>query len=148
MTYNHKLFILYNRENSFTLSLRSEIDKTIVLVSDQTVDKKATRENVLKAADVLLARLNDKAKGDRLMTIKFHYEEPQDSKDLTLDDVECNQFFVNRNGELCQKVTARTYNRITNTHGLPEGEALDYQYNNPTDIEIQRVLPRVEKIEY
>jgi len=65
-------------------------------------------------------------------------------KQLTIADVEVDQFFVCSNGYLCQKANDCFYNTITDDNGILSCESFDC---NP-DYEIKRILPRVTKIEF
>lgn len=76
--------------------------------------------------------------------MKFIYEEVKKNKQLTLEEVEENQFFVCTDGYLCQKADETAYTTIADDEGNPTCCKLDCDY----DIPIQRILPRVEKIEF
>ena len=77
--------------------------------------------------------------------IKFIVEEKEIKEELTLEDVEEDQFFVNDEGRLCQKVSEDMYNTIADDKGEPfacETICCDY------DMPIMRVLPKVKRIEF
>jgi hypothetical protein len=76
--------------------------------------------------------------------MKFIYEKQTKDKQLTLKDVENNQFFVCKNGYLCQKECSESYVVIADGEGNPSCECFD----SDEDEQIQRILPRVEKIEF
>lgn len=77
--------------------------------------------------------------------MKFILSEPVKEKQLVLADVAVNQFFVNRNGWLCQKVVSDSYLQITNREGKPYPDFYD---GEDPDQPVQRILPNVERIEY
>lgn len=76
--------------------------------------------------------------------MKFIYENQEENKTLTLNDVGENQFFVCEDGYLCQKVYEYAYITIADDEGNPSCMKFDCDYNMP----INRILPRVEKIEF
>jgi hypothetical protein len=65
-------------------------------------------------------------------------------KQLTIADVEVNQFFVCSVGYLCQKVTDSLYTSIADENGLLSCEIFDCNQ----DYEIERILPKIAKIEF
>ena len=77
--------------------------------------------------------------------MKFILSETIKEKRLTLADVIVNQFFVNKEGSLCQKVSHSSFNQITNALGEPYSDFYD---GEDSDQPIQRILPNVERIEY
>lgn len=63
----------------------------------------------------------------------------------TFKDVEFNQFFVNADGELCQKVCFDSYNLIASKNGSP----LSHQVKNVrADWPIERFIEKIEKIKF
>jgi hypothetical protein len=67
------------------------------------------------------------------------------SKELTFNDVEEDQFFVDIDGRLCQKGGETFFCMITE----PDGTPCLICYNNAyDDMPIERVLPLVDKIEF
>ncbi len=71
--------------------------------------------------------------------------EKETKKQLTFADVEEDQFFVNRFGFLCQKTKYDTYSSIANECGEP----YSCTYGNvKNDTKIQRIFPKVIKIEF
>ena len=77
--------------------------------------------------------------------IKFVYEKERSGKGLVFGDVEEDQLFVSVYGNLCQKVGRDSYNIIADNTGEPcAGHIDDVKLNG----RIQRILPRVEKIEF
>lgn len=81
-------------------------------------------------------------------TVKFIYGKEIKGKQqdkLTLIDVKNNQFFVSREGYLCQKMDDMSYITITDKQGRP---SCDY-VEGPDDMPIARLLSHeVKKIEY
>ncbi len=76
--------------------------------------------------------------------MKFILEEnPQ--KQLSLKDVEENQFFVNYYGSLCQKTTKTSFSVIAGREGAPLG---GHFADVSEDLLIAKILPRVTKIEF
>lgn len=67
------------------------------------------------------------------------------SKQLTFSDVEEDQFFVDQDGRLCQKGGETFYCMITESDGTPCSIYYNGAYD---DMPIERVLPRVDKIEF
>lgn len=76
--------------------------------------------------------------------MKFILEETQD-KSPVFGDVEIDQFFVNKFGELCQKITADTFVALTDEEGKP---CAYYSHSVMPTQPIQRILPKVVRIEY
>lgn len=76
--------------------------------------------------------------------MKFIYEKQENKGELTLKDVAENQFFVCVDGYLCQKVYACAYTTIADNEGDPSCSHLTCDEDMP----INRILPRVEKIEF
>lgn len=76
--------------------------------------------------------------------MKFIYEKQEEKKTLTLNDVENNQFFVDADGYLCQKIGSESYITIADEEGYP---CCGYYRVNP-EKSIARLLPIVEKIEF
>ncbi len=77
--------------------------------------------------------------------IKFIVAEEKQEKQLTLDDVKEDQFFVNDEGRLCQKVDKDSYNTIADYSGEPV--ACETNFCN-SDTPIIRVLRKVTRIEF
>ncbi len=75
--------------------------------------------------------------------MKFILAEKQETKP-SLKDVETNQFFVTVDGELCQKISCSSYNMVALKGGIPYA---DY-FSDCHDFVIERVLPKVVKIEF
>ena len=76
--------------------------------------------------------------------MKFIYE-TQSPIQLTFQDVEEDQFFVDIHGCLSQKVAKNKYNCITNDSGdLCADHYIDVSINQ----KIERILPKVTKIEF
>ncbi len=77
------------------------------------------------------------------MKIIFEKEENQD-KQLTIADVEENQFFVCKDGYLCQKITDSRYNTIAKSNGQLYSGYFSCEAHYP----IKRILPKITKIEF
>lgn len=77
------------------------------------------------------------------MTIKFETEKDKRTE-LVFSDVQCNQFFIDANGWLCQKISLSTYNTIANRRGVPFALHIDRDVD-PCD-PITDILPHVTKI--
>jgi hypothetical protein len=77
------------------------------------------------------------------MILSFKPSSP--SGELTFNDVEEDQFFVDIDGRLCQKGNETFYCMITESDGTP---CLIYYNDAYDDMPIERVLPRVDKIEF
>ncbi len=76
--------------------------------------------------------------------MKFILETPAEEKPLTFEDVKVNQFFVTVGGELCQKIDSSSYNMVAAEDGIP----LANHYCSTYGFKIQRILPKVAKIEF
>ena len=77
--------------------------------------------------------------------IKFIVAEEKQEKQLTLADVKEDQFFVNDEGRLCQKVGKNMYNAIADDNGEPVAcETTCCGYDMP----IVRILPKIKRIEF
>lgn len=77
--------------------------------------------------------------------MKFIYEK-ETEKQMTLNDVGENQFFVCEDGYLCQRIASESYITIADEEGYPSCGYYMSRYN--ADMPIRRILPRVEKIEF
>jgi len=77
------------------------------------------------------------------MKIIFEKQNKKEEQ-LTIADVEVDQFFVCGDGYLCQKVTDSLYTSIADENGLLSCEIFDCNQH----YEIKRILPRVKKIEF
>ena len=75
--------------------------------------------------------------------MKIIFESEKDV--LTFNDVVVDNFFVNVSGELCQKSDDISYAVIANSHGEPLSY---YSYDVRPDTKIERILPKVKKIEF
>lgn len=76
--------------------------------------------------------------------MKFIYEKQEKKKDLTLKDVQTNQFFVCKDGYLCQKANEEEYITIADNEGYPSSNYFECGKYMP----IARLLPLVERIEF
>ena len=71
--------------------------------------------------------------------------EKQKSRKLTFSQVEANQFFVDKDGDLCHKINASLFNVIARKGGIPRPSiSLDIS----PDAEIERICEKVTKIEF
>jgi hypothetical protein len=77
--------------------------------------------------------------------MKFILEENQETKLPSLKDVEENQFFVCSCGSLCQKTTNSSYSVVALSNGGPHG---DYYSGQSINLRINKILPKVVKIEF
>lgn len=77
--------------------------------------------------------------------IKFITEAETKNETVTLEQVSIDQFFVNSDGYLCQKVLTDTYLVIANAGGEPHSSVRD---ECEEDEVIKRILPRIKKIEF
>lgn len=76
--------------------------------------------------------------------MNFIYEN-EAVKTPTFGDVEHNQFFVDNNGYLCQKTGIRCFTIVAQNDGTPYSSWLE---NVRSDRTIQRIIPKVQKIEF
>ena len=76
--------------------------------------------------------------------MKFIYEH-EGTNTLTFGDVQENQFFVDSDGYLCQKICSDSYNTIANSNGVPYSSSTTSADNSDA---IKRILPKVTKIEF
>lgn len=73
--------------------------------------------------------------------MRFILSKPIKEKRPIFADVEANQFFVNANGWLCQKLSSISFLQITDSDGKPCAMIYNgYDKNNY----IERILPHVE----
>lgn len=79
------------------------------------------------------------------MNIKFHTDNQETQTNLTLLDVDENQFFINDNGYLCQKVSNYAYNVIAVSQGMPLAYYKNLDLSDSLAI-IYKILPKVTKI--
>ena len=77
--------------------------------------------------------------------IEFIQKENQQPKPPTLADVKSNQFFISKDGWLCQKRTSTSYIIIANYKNSPFA---DYSYDVNVDMVIGKVLPEIEFIKF
>jgi hypothetical protein len=77
------------------------------------------------------------------MEINFTAE--QNSKTLTFGEVMEDQFFVNKDGLFCQKVSSDFYTIIADEEGIPMASFYD---NVTREEKIKRLLPEVTKINF
>jgi hypothetical protein len=75
--------------------------------------------------------------------MKFIYAQEEKPK-LIFGNVDCEQFFVDHLGYLCQKVNNKVYYTIANDRGKPVTLRYETEANTP----IQRFIPHVERIEF
>jgi hypothetical protein len=79
--------------------------------------------------------------------IKFITEETTPAQ-LEFRDVEEDQFFVNHYGNLCQKISDDKYNVIADKNGGPLGCAATFVGEDRRDLFVQRILPKITRIEF
>jgi hypothetical protein len=77
------------------------------------------------------------------MKIIFEKEDDQVNQ-LTIADVETNQFFVCSDGYLCQKFSNSRYVTIADS----SGELTCEDFSCPVNYAIRRILPKIAKIEF
>lgn len=77
--------------------------------------------------------------------MKFIFTEPLAAKSPTYEDVRTDQFFVYK-GRFCQRVTSTYAQTITDDQGVPCAAVKYLPMTEDTCID--RILPRVERIEY
>jgi hypothetical protein len=71
--------------------------------------------------------------------------EKETEKQLKFGDVEEDQFFVNTNGNLCQKSSSDVYTTIASKYGKPMSKT---EYVVDYNTKIQKIFPKVTKIEF
>ena len=76
--------------------------------------------------------------------MKFTYEQ-EETNTLTFGQVQENQFFVDSDGYLCQKICSDSYCTIARSNGEPYASSTNCAFNSDT---IKRILPKVTKIEF
>ncbi len=76
--------------------------------------------------------------------MKFILQEPT-ALPITFGDVEENQFFVDKDGYLCQKCSYKLCNYIADHNGKPFSDRREIFSSNSI---IQKILPKVAKIEF
>lgn len=77
--------------------------------------------------------------------MKIILETPETPSEPLFRDVETDQFFVDIDGHLCQKVTGNKYNPVATNEGFPYAKATIVA---PLNLKIGRILPKVAKIEF
>jgi hypothetical protein len=77
--------------------------------------------------------------------MKFIFAEVEKPNSPIFGDVEINQFFVDKEGFLCQKEDARLFSVIAFPDGSPCCLACR---NGVDDMPITRILPKVKRIEF
>ena len=100
-----------------------------------------TREQIQRAVDSV-----SKRKGESKMPIKFIVKEEQEEPILLFGQVCQYQFFIDHNGNLCQKVNENNAVIIANS----DGELFADSYTNwkPSTALITKILPKIKKIEF
>ena len=86
-----------------------------------------------------------KRKGEPKMPIKFIPEYEENEILTTFNMVLDNQFFLNYAGDLCQKIGATAFTIIATDKGIPHAA---YRVSIPEESIIQRILPKIKKIEF
>jgi hypothetical protein len=82
---------------------------------------------------------------EKTNNMKFIFAEIEKQKFPVFEDVEINQFFVDKEGYLCQKEDARLFSVIAFPGGSPCCLACQ---NGVDDMPITRILPKVKQIEF
>jgi hypothetical protein len=77
--------------------------------------------------------------------MKIVFQEPQKTPDPIFGEVTINQFFIDLEGRLCQKVYYNKYNIIAEKDGKLWAGSSEMVSPNAR---IQRILPLVERIEF
>lgn len=104
------------------------VKEIIEYVSDQVIEKHKTFlkdqfDNgafwAMKELQILLLKSIIEPEEQESTMIKFITKEPDESEKLTFDMVEDNQFFVDYDGYLCQKVHERSFCLIANPDNQP-----------------------------
>jgi hypothetical protein len=74
--------------------------------------------------------------------IKFEYKEDKGKEKLIFDMVEVDQFFIDKDGWLCQKYSDLQYFAIACSEGTPSAQ----HYHIDRYTEIKKILPEVKRI--
>lgn len=77
--------------------------------------------------------------------MRFILEDKEEDEQVTFDNVEQGQFFIDTHGYLCQKENSLYYSRLTDMDGTPKH--LCRIHAVPAS-PINKVLPKVERIKY
>ena len=78
--------------------------------------------------------------------IEFIKQTEEDEEDtLTIHDVEENQFFIDGDGRLCQKVDDYYYNIIADSDGSPLACSTEAMFDGDT---ITKVIDKIAKIKF
>ena len=78
--------------------------------------------------------------------IEFIKQTEEDEEDtLTIHDVEENQFFIDGDGRLCQKVDDYDYNIIADSDGYPLACSTETMFDGDT---ITKVIDKIAKIKF
>jgi hypothetical protein len=78
--------------------------------------------------------------------IEFIKQTEEDEEDtLTIHDVEENQFFIDNEDRLCQKVSECEYNVIADSDGYPLACSTETIYDGET---ITKVIDKIAKIKF
>jgi hypothetical protein len=77
--------------------------------------------------------------------ITFITEEQKPERPPVFGDVDENQFFIDSDGWLCQKMSETSYNTIADDEGKPQADtAILRDWSSP----IRSILPKVSKIKF
>ena len=77
--------------------------------------------------------------------IRFECDERENKDELTLKDVEIDQFFIDVYGYFCQKLNNNRYSRIADSDGRPYSYTIS-DHTNGEKHTVYKVLPKVTKI--
>jgi hypothetical protein len=77
--------------------------------------------------------------------MKIIFKQTEELKKLTFADVQQNQFFVDSDGDLCQKYVEDSYFVIASNAGTPSAMYIECVDKSKP---IRRILPIVEMIEF
>lgn len=75
--------------------------------------------------------------------IKFEYENDKEEKLLSLNSVDMEQFFIDEDGDFCQKCNSSSYVVIALKNGSPYSDKIQVGCDT---LVVYKILPRVTKI--
>ena len=70
---------------------------------------------------------------------------PQNSDSLIFSEVEVNQFFINCDGDLCQKSSESVFTIVADAEGEPYSDYFDEVSEN---MKIKKILPKIKRIDF
>lgn len=77
--------------------------------------------------------------------MEINFTNSDEKKNPVLEDVEKNQFFIDKRGQLCQKTGDCSYVLLANKEGIPFS---NYICGIEREESIQKILPKVTKINF